>query len=552
MSTEAPAVYATVAMERGSSRLRFAILAESHEIPEWAVRSIQCLLQSGRAEAKCVISTGVGELGRDGVSLLPRLYRERWVEPRSRALRPVAIATRWPELPVIALAAGSARASALAAIGEQGLDFILACGAALPADDLLALPRLGVWVHVRGQGAAPCFRELLQGETTTRVALESRTPRGRRVLCEGRFSTCQASWVNNIDRACFGAADFAARACSMIASATDDAHAPNAPDASSAERGPRNRDLARLFWRGARRVTAKLWELGLHMEIWNVGSSTQSLEQVVRSSKVDPDRVSWCKPHAPGHFIADPFVYVDAGEPRLIVEDYDQIRGRICTVLPSNGSPRVELGVDLDLPFHMSYPCIFEEGGETYCVPEVYQSKSASLYRRRGGRWELVRPLIEGAPIVDPTLFKRDGRYWLLFTLQDDGAWGNQKLYAYHAPALDAPWTAHPHNPVKCDIGSTRPAGNVFELDGELYRPSQDCSATYGGAVVINHIAKLTPSEFEERPVARIEPIAGSPYSAGFHTLNATSTGVVFDGKKFAFDWLAWRKNRGRFHEVFL
>jgi hypothetical protein len=208
--------------------------------------------------------------------------------------------------------------------------------------------------------------------------------------------------------------------------------------------------------------------------------------------------------------------------------------------------------VDLDLPFHMSYPCIFEEGGETYCVPEVYQSKSASLYRRHAGRWELVRVLIDGAPIVDPTLFKHAGRYWLLCTLQNDGAWGNQKLYAYHAPALDAEWTAHPHNPVKCDIGSTRPAGNVFELDGELYRPSQDCSATYGGAVVINHIAKLTPTEYEERSVARIEPVAGSPYPAGFHTLNATGTGVVFDGKKFAFDWLAWRKNRGRFHEVFL
>jgi hypothetical protein len=272
----------------------------------------------------------------------------------------------------------------------------------------------------------------------------------------------------------------------------------------------------------------------------------------VRSSSVDPGTVSWCKPHAPGHFIADPFVYSEAGEPRLLVEDYDQVKGRICTVLPSNGSPRLQLGVDLELPFHMSYPCIFEDGGEIYCVPEVYQSKSASLYRRRAGRWELVRTLIEGAPIVDPTVFKHAGRYWLLCTLQNDGAWGSQKLYAYHAPALDAAWTPHPGNPVKCDIGSTRPAGNVFELDGELYRPSQDCSATYGGAVVVNHISTLSPTDYEERPVARIGPVAGSPYPAGFHTLNATSTGVVFDGKKFAFDWLAWRKNRGRFHEVFL
>ena len=35
-------------------------------------------------------------------------------------------------------------------------------------------------------------------------------------------------------------------------------------------------------------------------------------------------------------------------------------------------------------------------------------------------------------------------------------------------------------------------------------------------------------------------------------TMKKLKLKVVFDGKKFAFDWLAWRKNRGRFHEVFL
>src|SRR5690606_37026312 len=112
----------------------------------------------------------------------------------------------------------------------------------------------------------------------------------------------------------------------------------------------------------------------------------------------------------------------------------------------------------------------------------------------------------------DPTLFKHEGRYWLLFTLQDDGAWGNQKLYAYHAPSLDAPWTAHPLNPVKCDIGATRPAGNVFSVEGSLFRPSQDCSTTYGGALVINQILALTQDRFEEREVARLRPLKASPY----------------------------------------
>ena len=539
-------MYATVAMEL-SVPLRFGILAEAQQIPAWAARSIERLLESGRAEAALVILSRPPERGRRSMSLLPHLYHERWVKRRSRALQPVDLSSAWPELPVIELGASG---DALTAIGAEGLDFILDCGEGPPAAELLALPRLGVWRLARGTGGVACFSDVVEGSPTTRVALECWTPLGKRVLCEGRFATCQASWVNNIDRALLGAADFAAGACARV-SGNGAADHVYASEASGDERGPRNRDVARLLLRNASRVAEKLWELGLHVEIWNVGSSTQSLAGVLRASRVDADTVSWCKPHAPGHFIADPFVYSEGDELRLLVEDYDQVKGRICTVLPSNGSPRLELGLDLELPYHMSYPCIFEDGGQIYCVPEVYQSGSANLYRRHAGRWELVRSLIDGAPIVDPTLFKHAGRYWLLCTLQDDGAWGNQKLYAYYAPALDAPWTAHPLNPVKCDIGSTRPAGNVFELDGSLYRPSQDCSATYGGAVVINQIVTLTPTEYEERPAARIEPIVGSPYPAGFHTLNATRTGVVFDGKKFAFDWLAWRKNRGRFHEVF-
>ena len=92
--------------------------------------------------------------------------------------------------------------------------------------------------------------------------------------------------------------------------------------------------------------------------------------------------------------------------------------------------------------------------------------------------------MIDGLPIVDPTLFKHEGRYWLLFTLQDDGAWGNQKLYAYHAPALDAPWVPHALNPVKCDIGATRPAGNVLSAAGNAR-----------GATPVPSVARMFPCE---------------------------------------------------------
>jgi hypothetical protein len=563
-------------MQASPVRLRFGILVAGHEVPAWAAECIERLEASGLAELVLLLDVSGSRRPKREPRLLHRLYQRRWLEPRARALQPVdvsqrlsgvsvvqlpgaALATPAPSRPEAAAAAHAGLSDAARqAVGAARLDFVLRLSAVDVPSELLDLPRFGVWSYCQERRAAPCFREVLEGRATTRMALERLTPRGPVCLHEGYFSTCRASWVNNVDRARFGAADFCARVCAEIAHGGEgrilalqaDGPPPGAAQAAADERPPRNRDVARLLASSAGRSLQKLWELMFHMEIWNVGFSAASVEQILHDARVQAPGVTWCKPHKRGHFIADPFAYVEGGRTRLLVEDYDQVKGKICRVEPTEGERGLELAVDLEFPYHLSYPCIFEENGETFCVPEAYQSQRASLYRRTPQGWQLVRHLIEGLPIVDPTLFKHEGRYWLLFTLQNDGAWGNQKLYAYHAPALDAPWVPHALNPIKCDIGATRPAGNVFRADGRLYRPSQDCSVTYGGAVVINEIVTLSATQFEERVAARIDPIAEGPYPHGLHTLNAMGSGAVFDSKRFEFDWLAWRKNWGRLHEV--
>lgn len=346
-------------------------------------------------------------------------------------------------------------------------------------------------------------------------------------LHEGAFATCGASWTNNIDRALLGSADFCARVCAEIVHAGGSELAELPEMARDEDRAGEDMAIARLLVKSAARSAAKLWELLFHVEIWNVGFSAESVAEILREGRVNARGVTWCKPHRPRHFIADPFAYVDRGREVVLVEDYDQIRGKISSLDPAGVRDTLSLKPEFDLPYHLSYPCVFEENGETYCVCEAYQSNRASLYRRTEHGWSLVRHLIEGLPIVDPTLFKHDGSYWLLFTLQNDGAWGNQKLYAYHARALDSEWVPHVLNPVKCDIGATRPAGSVFRVGERLFRPSQDCSTTYGAAVVINELVELTPSRFVERPAARIEPVVDGPYPDGLHTLNALGDRAV-------------------------
>ena len=62
----------------------------------------------------------------------------------------------------------------------------------------------------------------------------------------------------------------------------------------------------------------------------------------------------------------------------------------------------------------------------------------------------------------------------------------------------------HRLNPLKIDVTSSRPAGPLFERDGMLLRPAQDCSSTYGAAVVLHRIVELTPDRFQEQCLGRI------------------------------------------------
>jgi hypothetical protein len=109
------------------------------------------------------------------------------------------------------------------------------------------------------------------------------------------------------------------------------------------------------------------------------------------------------------------------------------------------------------------------------------------------------------------------------------------RLYIWHAPDLLGPWEPHAANPVKVDLGSARPAGTPFAYRGDLYRPAQDCSRTYGGRVVINRILRLTPTDFQEELIAYVEPITDSPYVAGLHTLSSFGDLTLIDGKRFTF-----------------
>jgi hypothetical protein len=284
-------------------------------------------------------------------------------------------------------------------------------------------------------------------------------------------------------------------------------------------------------WR-ERSLGNRLKELIRHEE-WNVGIVHAPIHSFLeRTSEVE---VQWLPVLNGERFLADPFGIVHNQAMFVFCEEYDfrAGKGAISCVDLSRSVPSPEIVINL--PIHASYPYVLEHGGNVYCIPETYHAREISLYKAEEfpRRWVKKATLIRDFPGVDSTVFQFDGRWWLLCTDFDQGT--SDRLYVWHAAELLGPWEPHTANPVKVDLGSARPAGTPFVHEGQLYRPAQDCSQTYGGGVVISRISRLTPTEFKEEPVTRVEPPEGSPYLAGLHTLSALGDWTLIDGKRFTF-----------------
>jgi hypothetical protein len=72
-------------------------------------------------------------------------------------------------------------------------------------------------------------------------------------------------------------------------------------------------------------------------------------------------------------------------------------------------------------------------------------------------------------------------------------------------------------------------AGRLFERDGRLIRPAQDCAPGYGNAVVFNEVVELGPRAYRERPLSRLDPMLISRRMEGVHTYNAAAGIEVLD-----------------------
>lgn len=220
-----------------------------------------------------------------------------------------------------------------------------------------------------------------------------------------------------------------------------------------------------------------------------------------------PQNGSLSRVRAPfGSYFADPFVYVHEGECWLLLEqfEYSKNRGRL-VARRAAGGPVIPIA--LAGPGHASFPCVFEDDGRLYLLPETGNAGTLDLYvcERFPDRWRLVRRLADNLDAADTVPLRHDGRWWLLTSLRRSRADGGHRSWAiFHTDnLLTGELIPHPVNDerrhAESPFSAGRNAGPVMIMsDGRLLRPFHDSNRYYGENLGWARIDMLSPSAFVE------------------------------------------------------
>ncbi len=508
---------------RGTHRYRIAVMTAGMTWSAWQLAALRDLIASGDVDVVALVD--LASKRRDAASEITA------GELPANPLAAVSAAADLRDVPRLHWNGETAQR-----LADDGVDLIWSTGRAIVPRGFEYSTPAGIWTLEVDDGDPACVAALLRARPMIPVRL-LRLDAGRaQVLAEGRFLNEPFSPALTRIRVLYGCCGWPARqlrAWMMQGDAAltgEDVQLPTS-------REPPLLARAALPLRQIVSLAKRAWEC-CYREKWTVARIDKPITAFLED--IGPAEFSWLEEAPDNDFYADAFGRETRSGLFLLAEAYDGRRGagRIdaLELQPADGSCVKVWRNVLPADCHLSYPFLIQEGDAVYCVPESHQSGRITLYRADvfPRLWRPVATLVDNFHGIDPTIFRHEGRWWLLCGNKSDEP--NAKLYGFFADALTGPWQPHPLNPLKCDPSCSRPGGTPFQHDGRLYRPAQDCSTAYGAAVSINRVDVLSPSAFSEVCVRRVSPDPRGRYSDGLHTLaSAGPRCTLVDGKRLIF-----------------
>lgn len=538
-------------METSSQGLTVGLLLRDETLRRWQAEVVRSLLAVAGVSVPVAFtdarrSIASRDISRSRSTLLWDLYNNRWVARRSRALENEDLRSVVPGCAVVPCHVEKRgkwsehfSEEDLATIGSYDLDILIRFGFGIIRGGIIDAARYGVWSYHHDddevvRGGPPAFWEIVDEEPVTGTVLQRLTDRldGGFVLHKGWFRTSSASYVKNTNTAHLGAVTWPARLCREILAGHEEA-AVGVMSRSEApiRHKPTNVEAARFLSRQARRWTAAQLRALTTADQWAVGLVRAPIHRFLEEDFMPP--VEWLDLTGNRHqYAADPFHAEIEGSGVILYEHFDQ-RRRVGEIRAHDLATRASTHCPLPVSGHASYPFLFTDDDRVYVIPQV-AGQPARLYERRAGTWVEVGVLGPPEPVLDATVFEHEDRWWMMATLP--GEWSLTHLHAWWADEMAGPWHPHLLNPIKTDVRSARPGGTPFVHAGQLFRPAQDGSREYGGALSITAVTQLDPAHFVEETVRTLEPLAGWPYDRGLHTLSAAGGITLLDAKRTTFN----------------
>jgi len=514
--------------------LRIGLLLDSFVQRKWIHQIISEIRSSGFAEISVVIKneasveqqpTGrLKSYWRNRNYLLYALYGkidERRVKVSPDAFEPTDIQPLLADCPVVNVAPVMKKYSdwfpeeAIQQIREFDLDVALCFGFRILKGEALNIARHGVWSFHHGdnlvnRGGPAGFWEVMDGVPVTGSVLQILTEdldNGRVIYRSWSPTADRFSVKANRNNLYWKSAAFVIRKLKELADGVAICPPENQfyrPYSNRLFRMPTNREMAPRLSRMVTKYAASKVEAALNSDQWALAyrfrsGPSDSNNTLYRFKNLVPPK---------DRFWADPFAIKSGENYYVFIEEYpyQTAKGHISVIeLDRKGvvsGPRKVLERD----YHLSYPFVFMWNGEYYMVPESAANKTVELYRAKTFPfvWELEKVLMTEVRAKDATLAEIDGTWWMFVSISEQSI--PDELYLFSALSPLGPWTPHKRNPVKSDVRGSRPAGALFEWNGEVYRPAQDSSGRYGYAISINRVTQLDHEGFREEQVSSILP----------------------------------------------
>ena len=95
------------------------------------------------------------------------------------------------------------------------------------------------------------------------------------------------------------------------------------------------------------------------------------------------------------YWYADPMLFEKNGKVYLFTEAFDKRiqKGKLAVSYLMDSKEFSKPEIIINLPYHLSYPCVWEEEGSVYMLPETSQDRTLEIWKSKNDhllKWERV------------------------------------------------------------------------------------------------------------------------------------------------------------------